>query len=224
MTRFSPNGVRIGYAPQQQQKPGQQLMGMYGLWRSLSPETRDWLTSKLFSDELDYSNPDATYEQTETANKQIDMMSNGIDTALMEHMQSNPIRTVMNPYDKIQQSQVRNAIGLARDINHRDEIENARRMALGEPLKENLWDPDTIYTNSSEIIMDVAPYDFWRLDRFEQPKNYLNENQLDVLWNMRRAQENAEEEKKKTEENTPYKDWSDREAAAFDKALQEKGF
>ena len=32
MTRFSPNGVRIGYAPQQQQKPGQQLMGMYGLW------------------------------------------------------------------------------------------------------------------------------------------------------------------------------------------------
>ena len=223
MTRFSPNGVRIGYAPQQQQKPGQQLMGMYGLWRSLSPETRDWLTSKLFSDELDYSNPDATYEQTETANEQIDMMSNGIDTALMEHMQSNPIRTVMNPYDKIQQSQVRNAIGLARDINHRDEIENARRMALGEPLKENLWDPDTIYTNSSEIMMDVAPYDFWRLDRFEQPKNYLNENQLDVLWNMRRAQENAEEEKK-TEENTPYKDWSDREAAAFDKALQEKGF
>lgn len=223
MTRFSPNGVRIGYAPQQQQKPGQQLMGMYGLWRSLSPETRDWLTSKLFSDELDYSNPDATYEQTETANEQIDMMSNGIDTALMEHMQSNPIQTVMNPYDKIQQSQVRNAIGLARDINHRDEIENARRMALGEPLKENLWDPDTIYTNSSEIVMDVAPYDFWRLDRFEQPKNYLNENQLDMLRNMRRAQEKAEE-KKKTEENTPYKDWSDREAAAFDKALQEKGF
>lgn len=223
MTRFSPNGVRIGYAPQQQQKPGQQLMGMYGLWRSLSPETRDWLTSKLFSDELDYSNPDATNEQTETANKQIDMMSNGIDTALMEHMQSNPIQTVMNPYDKIQQSQVRNAIGLARDINHRDEIENARRMALGEPLKENLWDPDTIYTNSSEIMMDVAPYDFWRRDRFEQPKNYLDENQLDVLWNLRRAQEKAEE-KKKTEENTPYKDWSDKEAAAFDKALQEKGF
>lgn len=223
MTRFSPNGVRIGYEPQQQQKPGQQLMGMYGLWRSLSPETRDWLTSKLFSDELDYSNPDATEEQTETANEQIDMMSNGIDTALMEHMQSNPIQTVMNPYDKIQQSQVRNAIGLARDINHRDEIENARRMALGEPLKENLWDPDTIYTNSSEIIMDVAPYDFWRRDRFEQPKNYPNENQLNMLWNLRRAQEKAEE-KKQPEENTPYKDWSDKEAAAFDKALQEKGF
>ena len=223
MTRFSPNGVRIGYAPQQQQKPGQQLMGMYGLWRSLSPETRDWLTSKLFTDELDYSNPDATEEQTKTANEQIDMMSNGIDTALMEHMQSNPIQTVMNPYDKIQQSQVRNAIGLARDINHRDEIENARRMALGEPLNENLWDPDTIYTNSSEIMMDVAPYDFWRRDRFERPKNYLNENQLNVLWNMRRAQEKVEE-KKKTEENTPYKDWSDKEAAAFDKALQEKGF
>lgn len=51
--RFQTQGPRIGYEVVQQQKPGQQLMGLYNTWQSLAPSTRDWLTSGfgLFSEE-----------------------------------------------------------------------------------------------------------------------------------------------------------------------------
>jgi hypothetical protein len=51
--RFQTQGPRVGYEVVQQQKPGQQLMGLYNTWQSLAPHTRDWITSGfgLFSDE-----------------------------------------------------------------------------------------------------------------------------------------------------------------------------
>lgn len=51
--RFQTQGPRVGYEVIQQQKPGQQLMGLYNTWQSLAPRTRDWITSGfgLFSDE-----------------------------------------------------------------------------------------------------------------------------------------------------------------------------
>lgn len=50
--RFQTQGPRIDYEVVQQQKPGQQLMGLYNTWQSLAPHTRDWITSGfgLFSD------------------------------------------------------------------------------------------------------------------------------------------------------------------------------
>lgn len=51
--RFQTQGPRVDYDVVQQQKPGQQLMGLYNTWQSLAPHTRDWITSGfgLFSDE-----------------------------------------------------------------------------------------------------------------------------------------------------------------------------
>lgn len=52
-TRFQTQGPRIDYEVVQQQKPGQQLMGLYNTWQSLAPSTRDWITSGfgLFGEE-----------------------------------------------------------------------------------------------------------------------------------------------------------------------------
>lgn len=52
MTRFQTQGPHAGYEVVQQQKPAQQLMGLYNTWQSLAPSTRDWITSGfgLFSD------------------------------------------------------------------------------------------------------------------------------------------------------------------------------
>lgn len=51
--RFQTQGPHVTYDVVQQQKPGQQLMGLYNTWQSLAPHTRDWITSGfgLFSDE-----------------------------------------------------------------------------------------------------------------------------------------------------------------------------
>lgn len=58
-TRFQTQGPRIGYEVVQQQKPGQQLMGLYNTWQSLAPSTRDWITSGfgLFENTDEYGFP-----------------------------------------------------------------------------------------------------------------------------------------------------------------------
>lgn len=49
MTRFSA-APRINYKPVERDKPGRQLIGLYNMWQSLSPETRkriaDWFSNK----------------------------------------------------------------------------------------------------------------------------------------------------------------------------------
>lgn len=48
MTRFSASGPRIGYTPTEGPKPFKQIVGLYDMWQSLSPDTRNWIAS-LFS-------------------------------------------------------------------------------------------------------------------------------------------------------------------------------
>lgn len=48
MTRFSASGPRISYTPTEGSKPVKQIIGLYNMWQSLSPDTRNWIAS-LFS-------------------------------------------------------------------------------------------------------------------------------------------------------------------------------
>lgn len=45
MTRFQASGPRVSYTPKEPLKPYKQLVGLYNQWQSLSPDTRDWITS-----------------------------------------------------------------------------------------------------------------------------------------------------------------------------------
>lgn len=40
MTRFQTQGPRIEYHPVESQKPVQQIIGLYNMWQSISPETK----------------------------------------------------------------------------------------------------------------------------------------------------------------------------------------
>lgn len=40
MTRFETQGPRIEYHPVESQKPVQQIIGLYNMWQSISPETK----------------------------------------------------------------------------------------------------------------------------------------------------------------------------------------
>lgn len=45
MTRFQASGPRIDYTPVQSEKPFKQIVGLYNMWQSLSPETREWIAN-----------------------------------------------------------------------------------------------------------------------------------------------------------------------------------
>lgn len=50
MTRFQATGPRVDYTPQEGPKAGDQLIGLYNVWQSISPETRNWIASIFTSD------------------------------------------------------------------------------------------------------------------------------------------------------------------------------
>lgn len=50
MTRFQATGPRVDYTPQEGPKAGDQLIGLYNMWQSISPETRDWIAGIFTSD------------------------------------------------------------------------------------------------------------------------------------------------------------------------------
>lgn len=43
MTQFQATGPRVDYTPQEGPKAGDQLIGLYNMWQSISPETRNWI-------------------------------------------------------------------------------------------------------------------------------------------------------------------------------------
>lgn len=59
MTRFLTQGPRIDYTPVGSEKPFKQIVGLYNMWQSLGPETREWIANlfrrkgRVESDELD---------------------------------------------------------------------------------------------------------------------------------------------------------------------------
>lgn len=50
MTRFNATGPRVNYTPQEGPKAGDQLIGLYNMWQSISPETRHWIAGLFKSD------------------------------------------------------------------------------------------------------------------------------------------------------------------------------
>ena len=75
MTRFQATGPRVDYTPQDGPKAGDQLIGLYNMWQSISPETRNWIASIFTSDgdtpelttETDLQNQDM-YQAEQAAN------------------------------------------------------------------------------------------------------------------------------------------------------------
>lgn len=75
MTRFQATGPRVDYTPQEGPKAGDQLIGLYNMWQSISPKTRDWIASIFTSDgdtpelttETDLQNQDI-YQAEQAAN------------------------------------------------------------------------------------------------------------------------------------------------------------
>ena len=75
MTRFQATGPRVDYTPQEGPKAGDQLIGLYNMWQSISPETRNWIASIFTSDgdtpelttETDLQNQDM-YQAEQAAN------------------------------------------------------------------------------------------------------------------------------------------------------------
>lgn len=47
MTRFQTQGPRIAYHPAESQKPVQQIIGLYNMWQSISPETKARIKNAL---------------------------------------------------------------------------------------------------------------------------------------------------------------------------------
>ena len=47
MTRFQAQGPRIEYHPVESQKPVQQIIGLYNMWQSISPETKARIKNAL---------------------------------------------------------------------------------------------------------------------------------------------------------------------------------
>ena len=45
MTRFQASGPRVGYKAKEPLKPFKQIVGLYDMWQSLSPDTRNWIAS-----------------------------------------------------------------------------------------------------------------------------------------------------------------------------------
>lgn len=75
MTRFQATGPRVDYTPQEGPKAGDQLIGLYNMWQSISPETRNWIAGIFTSDgdtpelttETDLQNQDM-YQAEQVAN------------------------------------------------------------------------------------------------------------------------------------------------------------
>jgi hypothetical protein len=71
MTRFNATGPRVNYTPQEGPKAGDQLIGLYNMWQSISPETRHWIAGLFKSDDTDEEAP-LTTEQDLVNNEMYD--------------------------------------------------------------------------------------------------------------------------------------------------------
>ena len=63
MVRFQASGPQPSYTPVEGPKAGDQLIGLYNVWQSISPETRDWLAGLFKSDTSEEKNPELATEQ-----------------------------------------------------------------------------------------------------------------------------------------------------------------
>lgn len=81
-TRFQTQGPRVGYTPVERDRPFKQIVGLYNMWQSLAPETRDriagWFSRKraapVRGDTIPHSQEEA------------DLMLQGLDTKNLSPM------------------------------------------------------------------------------------------------------------------------------------------
>lgn len=95
MARFTVQGPRVSYAPVQSQKPFQQLIGLYGMWQALSPDTRNWIASLFKSKSAGVP----TEQQTDDASDLIALSSAGLDPVLFNAQADNNIANIESPDD-----------------------------------------------------------------------------------------------------------------------------
>ena len=100
MARFSAQGPRVTYVPVQSEKPFKQLVGLYGMWQALSPDTRKWIADLFKSDAAGVP----TEQQTSDASDVIALSSAGLDPVLFNAQADNNVANIANPDEVLLQN------------------------------------------------------------------------------------------------------------------------
>lgn len=92
MTRFQASGPRIDYTPVERDRPFKQLVGLYNMWQSLGPDTRDWIAN-LFrkSGEVQSDAINPAIDTTLTYQEIPELGSKALWRAMMEQSTGMPI-------------------------------------------------------------------------------------------------------------------------------------
>lgn len=129
MTRFQATGPRVTYKPVERDRPFKQIVGLYNMWQSLSPETRKWIAD-LFARK---KSGEPTEAQTETASENMQLMNAGLDPELFNVANDDNIVTVESPDDLALQNRDAAQSWLDR-IELEDALVNAAKMAGVQPV------------------------------------------------------------------------------------------
>lgn len=129
MTRFNATGPRVTYKPVERDRPFKQIVGLYNMWQSLSPETRKWIAD-LFTSKKSGEPAEA---QTETASETMQLMNAGLDPELFNVANDDNIVTVESPDDLALQNRDAAQSWLDR-IELEDALVNAAKMAGVQPI------------------------------------------------------------------------------------------
>lgn len=129
MTRFQATGPRVTYKPVERGRPFNQLIGLYGMWQALSPETRKWIAD-LFTSKKQGKPTEA---QTETASETMQLMNAGLDPNLFNVANDDNIVTIENPDDLALQNRDAAQSWLDR-IELEDALVNAAKTAGVQPV------------------------------------------------------------------------------------------
>lgn len=129
MTRFQATGPRVTYKPVERDRPFKQIVGLYNMWQSLSPETRKWIAD-LFTRK---KSGEPTEAQTETASENMQLMNAGFDPNLFNAANDDNVVTVESPDDLTLQNREAAESWLDR-IELEDALVNAAKMAGVQPV------------------------------------------------------------------------------------------
>lgn len=129
MTRFQATGPRVTYKPVERDRPFKQIVGLYNMWQSLSPETRKWIAD-LFTRK---KSGEPTADQTETASENMQLMNAGLDPELFNVANDDNIVAIENPDDLALQNREAAESWLDR-IELEDALVNAAKTAGVQPV------------------------------------------------------------------------------------------
>lgn len=129
MTRFQATGPRVTYKPVERDRPFKQIVGLYNMWQSLSPDTRKWIAD-LFTSK---KSGEPTEDQTETASETMQLMNAGLDPQLFNIANDDNIVAIENPDDPALQNRSAAESWLDR-IEIDNALDNAAKIAGVQPV------------------------------------------------------------------------------------------